>query len=84
MSWELHWYSRIRVREARVADDPDGAYDLGLGAGFYLNATQEPWSRHYQMETFVVEELPTLLAGVEGLDLDRLSIVVIQWVATGP
>jgi S-formylglutathione hydrolase len=57
-----------------VADDPDGAYDLGLGAGFYLNATQEPWSRHYQMETFVVDELPTLLAGIEGLDLNRLSI----------
>ena len=57
-----------------VADDPDGAYDLGLGAGFYLNATQEPWSRHYQMETFVVNELPTLLAGIEGLDLNRLSI----------
>jgi len=57
-----------------VADDPEGAYDLGLGAGFYLNATQEPWSRHYQMETFVVNELPTLLAGIEGLDLNRLSI----------
>ncbi len=29
-----------------VPGDPDGAWDFGLGAGFYLNATQEPWSRH--------------------------------------
>ena len=57
-----------------VADDPEGAYDLGQGAGFYINATQEPWSSHYQMETFVVEELPTLLTDIEGLDFDRLSI----------
>ena len=57
-----------------VADDPEGAYDLGQGAGFYINATQEPWSSHYQMETFVVEELPTLLTDIEGLDLGRLSI----------
>lgn len=42
-----------------VADD-DG-YDLGKGAGFYLNATQEPWSRHYQMYDYVVDELPALI-----------------------
>ena len=57
-----------------VADDPEGAYDLGLGAGFYLNATEEPWSSHYQMASFVVDELPVLLSGVEGLDLNRVSI----------
>ena len=61
-------------RGENVADDPDGAYDLGLGAGFYLNATQEPWSSHYQMETFVADELPTLLARIEGLDLNRVAI----------
>ena len=61
-------------RGESVADDPDGAYDLGLGAGFYLNATQEPWSSHYQMASFVVDELPTLLIDVEGLDLNRVSI----------
>ena len=32
-----------------VADDSEGAYDMGLGAGFYINATQEPWVEHYQM-----------------------------------
>lgn len=40
-----------------VADDPDGEYDFGLGAGFYLNATQEPWSQHYQMYDYVTTEL---------------------------
>ena len=44
-----------------VADDPDGAYDLGLGAGFYVNATQAPWSTHYQMYDYVLHELPELI-----------------------
>lgn len=39
----------------------DGAYDLGQGAGFYLNATQEPWAPHYRMWDYVTEELPRLL-----------------------
>jgi S-formylglutathione hydrolase len=42
-----------------VADDP--AYDLGQGAGFYINATQAPWSTHYRMYDYVVEELPALV-----------------------
>lgn len=44
-----------------VPDDPEGHWDFGLGAGFYLNATQAPWSEHYQMYDYVVEELPALL-----------------------
>lgn len=44
-----------------VADDKNGAYDLGLGAGFYLNATEKPWSDHYQMYDYVVTELPALV-----------------------
>lgn len=44
-----------------VPDDPAGAYDFGLGAGFYVNATQEPWSRHYRMYDYVVQELPALV-----------------------
>ncbi|MDF2155839.1 S-formylglutathione hydrolase [Vibrio sp. CAU 1672] len=47
-------------RGDNVADD-DG-YDLGQGAGFYLNATQAPWSRHYQMYDYVTQELPALIA----------------------
>ncbi|MCL1049264.1 S-formylglutathione hydrolase [Shewanella abyssi] len=42
-----------------VADD--AGYDLGQGAGFYVNATQAPWSRHYQMYDYVVSELPKLI-----------------------
>ncbi len=44
-----------------VADDPEGAYDFGLGAGFYLNATQEPWAKHYHMYDYVVNELPKVI-----------------------
>lgn len=44
-----------------VPDDPDAAYDFGLGAGFYVNATQQPWREHYQMYDYVVHELPTLI-----------------------
>ena len=44
-----------------VPDDEDGAYDFGLGAGFYVNATQEPWDKHYRMYDYVVKELPFLI-----------------------
>ncbi|RUO29313.1 S-formylglutathione hydrolase [Aliidiomarina sedimenti] len=44
-----------------VADDPNGAYDLGLGAGFYVNATEAPWKAHYQMYDYIVDELPALV-----------------------
>ncbi len=44
-----------------VADDPEGAYDLGIGAGFYLNATEAPWRDHYQMYDYVVRELPKII-----------------------
>lgn len=37
------------------------SYDLGLGAGFYVDATQAPWAAHYQMHTYVVHELPALI-----------------------
>lgn len=40
-----------------VPDDPDGEYDFGLAAGFYLNATRAPWSRHYHMYDYVTTEL---------------------------
>jgi len=47
-------------RGAEVPDDE--AYDLGQGAGFYVNATQQPWSKHYHMYDYVVKELPALIA----------------------
>ncbi len=42
-----------------VADDE--GYDLGQGAGFYVNATQSPWDKHYQMYDYIVDELPDLI-----------------------
>jgi S-formylglutathione hydrolase len=46
-------------RGASVADNP--AYDLGQGAGFYVNATREPWAAHFRMQDYVAEELPALV-----------------------
>lgn len=46
-------------RGATVADD--SAYDLGQGAGFYVNATQAPWAGHYRMHDYVAQELPGLI-----------------------
>ena len=57
-----------------VPDDADGAWDFGLGAGFYVNATEAPWSRHYHMYDYVAEELPAALASITALDLSRESI----------
>jgi S-formylglutathione hydrolase len=57
-----------------VPDDPDQDYDMGLAAGFYLNATVEPWSRNYRMYDYVTDELPSVVfdnfpgdAGRQGL-----------------
>ncbi|PMH37519.1 S-formylglutathione hydrolase [Vibrio sp. 10N.286.49.B3] len=44
-----------------VPDDEQEAYDFGLGAGFYLNATQPPWDKHYQMYDYICSELPDLI-----------------------
>ncbi|MGJ8688917.1 MAG: S-formylglutathione hydrolase [Gammaproteobacteria bacterium] len=57
-----------------VPDAADAAYDLGLGAGFYLNAVQEPWRKHYQMYDYVVHELPALLESTLAVDHQRRSI----------
>ena len=55
-----------------VADDD--AYDLGKGAGFYVNATQDPWQPHFQMWNYIADELPALLAEEFSLDMDRQAI----------
>jgi S-formylglutathione hydrolase len=44
-----------------VPDDENGDYDFGLGAGFYVNATQAPWNKHYQMYDYITQELPALI-----------------------
>ncbi|HKT76411.1 MAG TPA: S-formylglutathione hydrolase [Sphingobium sp.] len=58
-----------------VADDPDGASDFGLGAGFYVDATVEPYSRHYRMWSYVTQELPALVAAHFPADMTRQSIM---------
>ncbi|WIW90660.1 S-formylglutathione hydrolase (plasmid) [Sphingobium sp. V4] len=59
-----------------VADDPAGAYDFGLGAGFYVDATQAPFATHYRMWSYVTEELPALIAAEFPIaDMDRQSIM---------
>ncbi|MEH6751576.1 MAG: S-formylglutathione hydrolase [Paracoccaceae bacterium] len=55
-----------------VADD--AAYDLGQGAGFYVNATQAPWAPHFRMWDYVAEDLPGLLFNEFALDPERQAI----------
>ncbi|MCL4105096.1 UNVERIFIED_CONTAM: hypothetical protein GTU68_018803 [Idotea baltica] len=55
-----------------VADDE--AYDLGQGAGFYVDATQSPWKPHYQMWTYLADELPSLVAKNFNVDTERQHI----------
>ena len=57
-----------------VPDDPEGAWDFGLGAGFYVSATQDPWKQHYQMYDYVVDELPALVFEHFRVDKDRVGI----------
>jgi S-formylglutathione hydrolase len=60
-------------RGTDVPDDP--AYDLGQGAGFYLTATQAPWSRHYRMDQYIAEELQQVVAeNFPAADLTRQGI----------
>ena len=58
-----------------VADDPDGAYDFGLGAGFYVDATEEPYAKHYKMWSYITEELPGVIAEQFPVDMARQSIM---------
>ncbi|WP_373376140.1 S-formylglutathione hydrolase [Cupriavidus nantongensis] len=60
-------------RGAGVAGE-DADWDLGTGAGFYLDATQDPWRRRYRMASYVAEELPALLASAFPIDTDRLGL----------
>jgi S-formylglutathione hydrolase len=55
-------------------DDPEGAYDFGLGAGFYVDATQAPWAANYRMESYIVSELPELVAANFPADMARQGL----------
>jgi S-formylglutathione hydrolase len=57
-----------------VPSAPDGAWDFGLGAGFYVDATEDPWSSNYRMWSYVTEELPRLVESEFPVDMDRQAI----------
>ena len=57
-----------------VPDDPEGAYDFGQGAGFYLNATQTPWKQHYHMYDYINLELTELVEKEFPVDTNRCGI----------
>jgi S-formylglutathione hydrolase len=58
-----------------VPTAPDGAWDFGLGAGFYVDATEEPWAKHYRMWSYVTQELPALVVGEFPVDGYRQAIM---------
>ncbi len=51
------------------------SYDFGSGAGFYLNATQAPWSKSYRMYDYIVKELPSLIAANFSIDREQCAIM---------
>ena len=57
-----------------VPDDPGDAYDFGLAAGFYVNATEAPWSEHYHMYDYITAELPALIEAEFPVDPARQGI----------
>jgi S-formylglutathione hydrolase len=58
-----------------VPGDPEGAWDFGLGAGFYVDAIRNPWARNYRMRSYVEQELPTLVAAQFPADMGRQGIM---------
>ena len=58
-----------------VPDDPEGAWDFGLGAGFYVDATEAPWVRNYRMFSYISDELPQLIAGAFPADMNAQGIM---------
>jgi S-formylglutathione hydrolase len=62
-------------RGTDVPGDPAGSYDFGLGAGFYVDATEPPFARNYRMWSYVTDELPKLIAANFPIDPTRQSIL---------
>jgi S-formylglutathione hydrolase len=58
-----------------VPDDPAAAYDFGLGAGFYLDATRDPWAANYRMYSYLTRELPNIVQQHFSVDLQRQGIM---------
>jgi len=58
-----------------VPDDTEAAYDFGLGAGFYVNATQAPFNQHYRMQDYIENELPAIISAHFAADMQRQAIM---------
>lgn len=57
-----------------VPDDVEAAYDFGLGAGFYVDATEAPWAQNYRMRSYVEKELPEIIGANLPADMSKISI----------
>lgn len=68
-------YPDTSPRGADLPGETD-SWDFGAGAGFYVNATQEPWSKHYHMEAYVAEELPAAIFAEFGDQLDSARVSI--------
>ncbi|MBS0424839.1 MAG: S-formylglutathione hydrolase [Proteobacteria bacterium] len=60
-------------RQTGIPGETD-AWDFGAGAGFYLDATAEPWARHYRMESYITQELRSIIVKQFPADPDRIGI----------
>ena len=58
-----------------VPDDSEAAYDFGLGAGFYVDATEAPFDQHYRMRDYIENELPAIIAAHFPADMQRQAIM---------
>jgi S-formylglutathione hydrolase len=64
-----------RGLDVKGDDVPDDhAYDFGQGAGFYVDATQDPWAKHYRMRSYIEDELPAIIAANFPADMGRQAI----------
>jgi S-formylglutathione hydrolase len=61
-------------RGPEVPDDPEGLWDFGQGAGFYVDATEDPWATHFNMWSYLADELPALVAAEFAADMTRQGI----------
>ena len=61
-------------RGENIPDDPQNAYDFGQGAGFYIDATEEPWVKNYRMYSYVAHELPSFVGAAFPVDCNRTGI----------
>jgi S-formylglutathione hydrolase len=62
-------------RGPEVPDDPEGLWDFGQGAGFYVDSTQAPWTTHFHMWTYIADELPALVAAEFPADIGAQAIM---------